>query len=141
MSAETRLCSRKTLALASETMLPVSVRASPALAADEDATDTWLGTCRIMRRSAMLKARATASDSLKAQPAGDDALALVLAEGAGDHRPHVHVLRAEPPAGHAGVVSPSEEAAALEDDRVATSESQADVHAPQFTDRASLVAP
>src|SRR5437899_12231109 len=75
------------------------------------------------------EASAPASDALEAQPAGDDAFALVLAEGVGDHRPHVDVLRAEAPAGHAGVVPPSEEAAALKDDRVASSESQAHVHA------------
>ncbi len=75
------------------------------------------------------EARATASDALKAQPAGDDALALVLAEGSGDHRPQIHVLRAETPARHAGVVPPREEAAALENDRVASGKSQADVHA------------
>jgi len=75
------------------------------------------------------EARATVSDALKAQPAGDDALALVLAEGSGDHRPQIHVLRAETPARHAGVVPPREEAAALENDRVASGKSQADVHA------------
>src|SRR5207245_356338 len=131
MTADTRLCSRKTLDPDFEA--PPSGRASPAPAADGGAIRAWLTSVL----GAILRGRATASDALEAQPAGDDAFALVLAEGVGDHRPHVHVLRAEAPAGHAGVVSPSEEAAALEDDRVVSSESQADVHDAVITDRAS----
>ena len=55
MSVDTRLCSRKTLAVGSATTLPVSGRASRALAADEGAIGAWLAPCRPLRSSPVLR--------------------------------------------------------------------------------------
>src|SRR5205823_9304613 len=55
MTPDTRSCSRQTLALGSETMLPVSGRASRALAADEGAIGAWLGTRRPLGSGPILR--------------------------------------------------------------------------------------